>query len=52
MGIKMKKKKKKIVQLLNAYRGENRGAYKNMRPDVFKDRTKYSRKNYRVSEED
>ena len=48
----MKKRKSKIVQRLNEYRGENRGAYKNMRPVVFKDKTKYSRKNYRISEED
>lgn len=52
MGIKMKKKKKKIVQLLNAYRGENRDAYLRKRPVVFRDRTKYSRKNHRISEED
>lgn len=48
----MKRKKKKIVQLLNAYRGENRDVYKNIRPVVFRDKTKYNRKNFRVSEED
>ena len=48
-----KRRKNKVVDLLNKVRGEDRDGYKMYRPVVFRNRKKYDRKNVaRLSVED